>query len=88
MRQDDIQTNNQHVKINVKDIEKAWTPVRETKIHDIELETTPSFIVRSDNPTDPVIHLEFEVKSAGYEDLTLSLCYLRSTLEPALPDMQ
>jgi RNA polymerase sigma factor (sigma-70 family) len=88
MSQGDIKHINEHVKVIVKDIEKAWTPVCETKIHDIELETSPSFIPQEEGAPAPCIHLEFEVKSTDYEDLTLSLCYLRSTLEPALPDMQ
>ena len=75
------------VKVIVWDIEKAWETVRAMNIHDIELETVPSFIYM-DKPTDPAIHIEIEVKSEGYEDLKLSLCYLLSTLEPALPDLK
>jgi flagellar motor switch protein FliM len=75
------------VKVIVEDIEKAWQRVRAMSIHDIELELVPSFIYM-DRPTDPVIHIEIEVRSEGYEDLTLSLCYLLSTLEPALPDLK
>jgi hypothetical protein len=62
--------------------------VQAMKIHDIELESFPPFIFKPDSPVDPVIHLVIEVKSEGYEDLTLSLCYLLSTLEPTLADLK
>ena len=75
------------VKVIVEDIEKTWEAVRTMNIHDIELETVKSFIYM-DKPTDPVIHIEIEVESEGYQNLTLSLCYLLSTLEPALPDLK
>lgn len=90
MSHDDIQGINEHVKIIVKDIEKIWAPVQTMKIHDIELETVPSFIsgAGNPNPTTPTIYIDIKVKSEGYENLTLSLCYLQSTLEPALPDMK
>jgi hypothetical protein len=55
---------------------------------DVAQEAFPSFIYKPDNPQEPVIHIVIEVKTEGYEDLTLSLCYFLSTLEPALPDLK
>jgi len=91
MSHDEIREINRHVKVVLEDLEKTWAPVRTVVIHDIELETVPSFIYGNPDtpkPTDPTIHIEIEVKSEGYKDLTMSLCYLLSTLEPTLPDLK
>jgi RNA polymerase sigma factor (sigma-70 family) len=87
MTQSDIDALNSNAKPIIEALEEAWRPVKEMNITDIQIETVPSFIYM-DKPTDSTIHIEMEVKSAGCEDLTLSLCYLRSTLEPALPDLK
>ena len=88
MSSEHIGVVNEHVKAILTELEKTWAPVRPIVITDIELETVPSFIYYSGKPQDPIIHLVIEVKSEGYEDLTLSLCYLLSTLEPTLPDLK
>lgn len=88
MTPDDIGVINELVVIMYPELEKTWAPVQAMKIHDIELESFPPFIFKPDSPVDPVIHLVIEVKSEGYEDLTLSLCYLLSTLEPTLADLK
>ena len=88
MSYSDISVMNEHVKVMVAELGKTWESVQTMNIHDIELETFPSFIYKPDNPQEPVIHIVIEVKSEGYEDLTLSLCYFLSTLEPALPELR
>ena len=84
---DDIGVFNKHLKSIIPMLEKAWAPVRAMNIHDIEVEPVPSFIVKNE-PTDPVIHIEIEVKSEGYDNLTMSLCYPLSKLEPTLADLE
>ena len=69
------------------EIEEAWGTVWEMSMVDIILQTVPSFIY-IDKPTDPAFHIKFEVRSEGYEDLTLSLCYLLSSLKPVLSDLK
>lgn len=75
------------VKALAPEVEETWGTVSEMSMVDITLQTVPSFIY-IDKPTDPAIHIKFEVRSEGYEDLTLSLCYLLSMLEPVLPDLK
>ena len=71
----------------IRALEEAWKSVREMQISNVELEAVPS-CVYMDKPTDSVIHLVIEVKSEGCKDLTRSLCYLLSSLEPVLPDLK
>jgi RNA polymerase sigma factor (sigma-70 family) len=82
----EIETLNSNAKHIIEAIEEAWKPVREMQITNIELETVPTFIPGGAGA--PAIDMVMKVKSEGYEDLTLSLCYLLSTLEPTLPDLQ
>jgi hypothetical protein len=91
--EDDYRVSLLALKGIVEALENAWpVPV----INDFELIEDPPLIYapRSgpespvEKPTDPAIHIKFEVKSEGYEDQTLSLCYLLSTIEPALGDLK
>jgi len=82
----EIETLNSNAKPIIEAIEEAWKPVREMQITNIELETVPIFI--PGEPAAPAIDIVMKVKSEGCEDLTLSLCYLLSTLEPTLPDLK
>lgn len=75
------------IKVIAENMEEAWDIMREIEIHDIHLQIVPSFIYM-DKPTDPAFHIKIEVRSEGYEDLTLDLCYLLSTLEPILPHLK
>lgn len=75
------------VKALAPEIEKAWETVFEMDMMDINLQTEPRS-VQLNRATDPAIHIMFGVESEGYEDLTLSICYLLSTLEPVLPDLE
>lgn len=68
------------------EIEKAWQTVFQMGMGDFNLQTAPSSL-QSHRPTDPAIHIKFEVKSEGCENQTLSLCYPLSTLEPVLSDL-
>ena len=83
----DIEVLNSNAKYVIEALEEAWRPVQEMHITNVELETVPSFI-EMDKATDPAIHLVLKVKSAGCEELTLSLCYLLSSLESVLPDLK
>ena len=83
---DEIQTLNSNAKHIIEALEEAWKPVREMQITNIELETVPSFI--PGEPAAPAIDIVMKVKTEGCRDLTLSLCYYLSTLEPTLPDLK
>ena len=69
------------------EIEKAWETVFEMGMGDINLQTVPSSL-DTGRPTDPAIRIEFEINSKGYEELTLSFCYLLSSLEPVLSTLK
>ena len=86
LTQGEIETLNRSAKGIIEALEAAWRPVREITIANIELETVPTFV---GNPFvgTPAIHLVMKVKSPGRQDLELYLCYLVSTLEPALAEL-
>jgi hypothetical protein len=84
--EDEYEVTAQLVKIIVAELEKAWEPVSTVSVGCIHLQTVPAFIY-VDRATDPALRVRFEVRSGKYEDLSLHLCYLASTIEPALPDL-
>ena len=82
----EVDTLHGYVKDIIAMLVEAWKPVREITITDAQLETAPPFIF-FESAGDSAIHLIISVKSEGHEDLRMTLCYLMSTLEPALPGL-
>ena len=87
LRESDFGILAQPVKVVAEKVEKAWEIRPELGLENIENETDPSLIDMED-PTDPAVHVKFELGSKGYEDLTMSLCYSNSLIEHILQQLR
>jgi hypothetical protein len=83
---DDFRTIALIVKQLAEDIEDSWRMPRQNGMMDICLEMVPS-LVDMERPTEPAVQVTIEVGSVGYEDLTISLCYVVSMVDLILSNV-
>lgn len=67
------------VKQMAEALEAAWCVVQERGLRDIDLQTLSSSIYPH-RPREQAIHVTFDVRAEGCQGLTLSLCYMVSTI--------